>query len=61
GRGQEAGGRRQEAGVRPVHKYLRSVRTVNSNTETVKSYHCCLLPIPRCLPQQVCFRQACKV
>ncbi|NEP61245.1 MAG: hypothetical protein F6K31_30415 [Symploca sp. SIO2G7] len=34
----------------PVQKYLRrSIRTINSNAETVKSYHfcqmsCCLLP-----------------
>ncbi|NEP58805.1 MAG: hypothetical protein F6K31_17590 [Symploca sp. SIO2G7] len=26
----------------PVQKYLtRSIRAINSNTETVKSYHCC--------------------
>ncbi|NEP58506.1 MAG: o-succinylbenzoate synthase [Symploca sp. SIO2G7] len=31
-------------------KYLRrSIRTINSNAETVKSYHCCLLPVACCL------------
>ncbi|NEP63087.1 MAG: hypothetical protein F6K31_40305 [Symploca sp. SIO2G7] len=34
----------------PVQKYLRrSIRTINSNAETVKSYHCCLLPVACCL------------
>ncbi|NEP63397.1 MAG: hypothetical protein F6K31_41940, partial [Symploca sp. SIO2G7] len=38
----------------PVHKYLiRSIKAINSNTETVKSYHCCLLPVACCLPSQV--------
>ncbi|NEP59758.1 MAG: hypothetical protein F6K31_22580, partial [Symploca sp. SIO2G7] len=27
----------------------RSIRAINSNTETVKSYHCCLLPVACCL------------
>ncbi|NEP60170.1 MAG: hypothetical protein F6K31_24735 [Symploca sp. SIO2G7] len=41
----------------PVQKYLiRSVRAINFNTETVKSYHCCLLPVPCCLFSQVSFR-----
>ncbi|NEP60690.1 MAG: hypothetical protein F6K31_27465 [Symploca sp. SIO2G7] len=41
----------------PVQKYLtRSIRAINSNTETVKSYHCCLLPVACCLPSQVSFR-----
>ncbi|NEP58485.1 MAG: hypothetical protein F6K31_15955 [Symploca sp. SIO2G7] len=43
------------------HKYLtRSIKAINSNAETVKSYHCCLLPVACCLPSQVSFRQACK-
>jgi len=30
----------------PVHKYLtRLIRAINSNTETVKFYHFCLLPV----------------
>ncbi|NEP56767.1 MAG: hypothetical protein F6K31_07045 [Symploca sp. SIO2G7] len=41
----------------PVHKYLiRSVTTINSNAEIVKSYGCCLLPVACCLPSQVSFR-----
>ncbi|NEP61704.1 MAG: hypothetical protein F6K31_32925, partial [Symploca sp. SIO2G7] len=41
----------------PVHKYLiGSVTTINSNAETIKSYHCCLLPVACCLSSQVSFR-----
>ncbi|NEP56308.1 MAG: hypothetical protein F6K31_04700 [Symploca sp. SIO2G7] len=41
----------------PVQKYLiRSIRTINSNAETVKSYHCCLLPVACCLLSQVSFQ-----
>ncbi|NEP58425.1 MAG: hypothetical protein F6K31_15635 [Symploca sp. SIO2G7] len=41
----------------PVHKYLiRSIKAINSNTETVTSYHCCLLPVACCLPSQVSFQ-----
>jgi len=41
----------------PVQKYLtRLIRAINFNTETVKSYHCCLLPVAFCLPLQVSFR-----
>ncbi|NEP58704.1 MAG: hypothetical protein F6K31_17085 [Symploca sp. SIO2G7] len=60
---QKAEGRRQKEEIRknshlaPVHKYLiRSIKAINSNTETVKSYHCCLLPVACCLPSQVSFQ-----
>ncbi|NEP62115.1 MAG: hypothetical protein F6K31_35095 [Symploca sp. SIO2G7] len=43
-------------------KYLRrSIRTINSNAETVKSYHCCLLPVACCLLSPANFQQACKI
>ncbi|NEP60272.1 MAG: hypothetical protein F6K31_25265, partial [Symploca sp. SIO2G7] len=44
----------QDSHLAPVHKYLiRLIRAINSNTETVKSYDCCLLPVACCLPSQV--------
>ncbi|NEP60606.1 MAG: hypothetical protein F6K31_27010 [Symploca sp. SIO2G7] len=41
-------------------KYLRrSIRTINSNAETVKSYHCCQMSC--CLLSPANFQQACKI
>ncbi|NEP59996.1 MAG: hypothetical protein F6K31_23825, partial [Symploca sp. SIO2G7] len=34
---------------------IRPIRTINSNTETVKSYHCCLLPVACCLLHKYVF------
>ncbi|NEP60868.1 MAG: hypothetical protein F6K31_28435 [Symploca sp. SIO2G7] len=46
----------------PVHKYLTSlIKAINSNTETVKSYHCCLLPDELLPPFTSQFSTWCKI
>ncbi|NEP60261.1 MAG: hypothetical protein F6K31_25210 [Symploca sp. SIO2G7] len=46
----------------PVHKYLiRSIKAINSNTETVKSYHCCQMSCCLLPPFTSQFSTWCKI